>query len=200
MSATRLTVLGDSFVEGRGDPAPGGGFRGWVPRLAELLGVPPRSIRNLGVHGATTSDVLDRQLPGALAGKPPLIGVVVGVNDLVSAYEPARFADNLHTLFTALSGMDTTVVTADYPDIPANLPVPPAFRQLLRDRFAEANAVLHEVTAANGTHCLRLAAAPEWADRAMWSADGLHPSPLGHRRFAEEAAGLVAAATGLVAA
>lgn len=184
MPTIRLTALGDSFVEGRGDPAPGG-YHGWVPRLAGLLGLPQGAVRNLGTYQATTQDVVEAQLPRALAGKPPLIGVIVGVNDLVTGYDPRRFRRNLATIFGSLSGMDTAVCTANYPDIPGNLPVPDGFRKLLRDRFAEANGVLAEVTAATGTLCLDLAADPEWRNRAMWSADGLHPSPLGHRRFAE---------------
>jgi lysophospholipase L1-like esterase len=189
----RLTVLGDSFVEGQGDPAPGGGYHGWVPRFADLLGLPAAAVRNLGTYQATTQDVANRQLPKALAAKPPLIGVIVGVNDLVQDYDPQRFRRNLHTIFGALSGMDTTVFTANYPDIPGNLPVPDGFRRLLRIRFAEANAALADVTAVTGTLRVDLAGAPEWAEKAMWSPDGLHPSPLGHRRFAETVSDHVAA-------
>jgi lysophospholipase L1-like esterase len=188
MPTIRLTALGDSFVEGRGDPVPGG-YHGWVPRLAELIGLPGGAVRNLGTYQATTQDVVDTQLPSALAAKPPLIAVVAGVNDLVTDYDPRRFRRNLGTIFGSLRGMDTTVCTANYPDIPGNLPVPGGFRKLLRARFAEANDVLAEVTAATGTLCLDLAADPEWHGRALWSADGLHPSPLGHRRFAEAIAG-----------
>jgi lysophospholipase L1-like esterase len=148
MQKIRLTALGDSFVEGRGAPVPGG-YHGWVPRLAELLGLPHGAVRNLGTYQATTGDVVETQLPKVLAGKPPLIGVIVGVNDLVTAYEPQRFRRNLSTLFGSLRGMDTTVCTANYPDIPGNLPVPDGFRRLLRNRFDEANGVLAEVTAAS---------------------------------------------------
>ena len=77
MPTFRLTALGDSFVEGRGDPSHAGSWHGWVPRLAEMLGIAPSSVRNLGVHMATTQDVVDRQLGTALANKSPLIGVVV---------------------------------------------------------------------------------------------------------------------------
>ncbi|SDD34306.1 SGNH/GDSL hydrolase family protein [Actinokineospora iranica] len=200
MPTTRLTVLGDSFVEGRGDPRPGGGYHGWVPRLADSLGLPAAAVRNLGAYQATTQVVLDQQLDRALAGKAPLIGVIVGVNDLVTDYHPIRFRRNLGSIFGVLTGMDTTVVTASYPDIPANLPVPEGFRTLLRGRFAEANAVLREVTDQTGTLCLDIAADPAWARADMWSEDGLHPSPQGHRVFAKSVADLLARVSGLVAA
>jgi len=75
--------------------------------------------------------------------------------------------------------------------------VPESFRRLLRERFAAANAVLAEVTRETGTLCLDLANRPAWAGRALWSADGLHPSPDGHRAFADAMADLVTEATGL---
>ncbi|GAB4587115.1 SGNH/GDSL hydrolase family protein [Nocardia sp. IFM 10818] len=192
MPAIRLTTLGDSFVEGRGDAAPGGEWYGWVPRLSDMLGLPRDSVRNLGTYQATTQHVVQHQLARALTNKAPVIGVVVGVNDLVGDFDPARFRRNLATIFDQLCGMDTVVFTATYADIPANLPVPEVFRGLLRDRFAWANDALRETTARTGTLCLDVTAIPEWADPDMWSPDGLHPSPRGHQWFAREVAELLA--------
>lgn len=197
MPAIRLAALGDSFVEGRGDPDLTGPFYGWVPRLAELLGIARRSVLNLGTHQATTQHVAEQQLPAVLANKPPMIGVIVGVNDLVSDYDPVRFRQNLATIYSSLRGLDTTVFTATYPDIPKNLAVPDVFRGLLRQRFAEANSVLREITAATGTLCLDVTAIREWSEPRMWAEDGLHPSVLGHRVFAEQLTEFVARATGL---
>lgn len=197
MPTFRLTALGDSFVEGRGDPSHAGSWHGWVPRLAEMLGIAPSSVRNLGVHMATTQDVVDRQLGAALANKSPLIGVVVGVNDLLSDFDLARMRRNLSTIFGNLAGMDTVVFTATYADIPRNLPLPETFRGLLRSRFAAANEALAEITRASGALCLDVTAPSQWADPAFWAADGLHPSPLGHRHFAEGVAGLLERVAGV---
>lgn len=197
MPAIRMAALGDSFVEGRGDPDLRGPFHGWVPRLAHQLGIPDSGVLRLGAHQATTQDVVDRQLAPALVNKPPLIGVVVGVNDLVSAYDPVRFARNLGTIFDRLGGSDTEVFTATYPDIPHNLPVPARFRELLRGRFEEANGVLRQVCATTGTHVLDIARLPEWSGSALWAEDGLHPNEEGHRRFADSIAELLDRATGL---
>jgi lysophospholipase L1-like esterase len=186
-----LTALGDSFVEGRGDPSDAGAWHGWVPRLAEMLGVPPAGVRNLGAHMATTQDVVDRQLGTALLHKSPLIGVVVGVNDLLSDFDLTRMRRNLSTVFASLAGMDTVVFTATYADIPRNLPLPESFRRLLRTRFAAANETLAEITRATGTLCLDVTTPPRWSDPAWWAADGLHPSPLGHKHFAADIAELL---------
>ncbi len=191
MRTHRLTVLGDSFVEGRGDPGPTGEFRGWVPTLASLLGIRSGGWRNLGAHQATTQVVVDTQLARAVAHKSPLIGVVVGTNDLVSDYDPARYRANIDRIVGELSGFDTTVFIATHPDIPANLPVPEPFRDLLRARFAEANEHLRDVARRSDLILLDIARCPRWADPAVWSADGLHPNPAGHRLFAETVAALV---------
>jgi lysophospholipase L1-like esterase len=197
MAAIRLTALGDSFVEGRGDPGATGAGYGWVLRLATLLGVPEQRVRNLGTHQATTQQVVDHQLPWALANKSPVIGVIVGVNDLVSDFHPVRFRDNLTTIFGGLTGMDTVVFTATYADIPANLVVPETFRALLRERFAMANEMLRAITAATGALCLDVTTVAEWSQPDMWVADGLHPSPRGHQWFAESVAGLLERAIGM---
>ena len=200
MATIRLAALGDSFVEGRGDPGADGRWVGWVSRLADLLGIGQRGCLNLGAFEATTQRVADEQLPVALVRKAPLIGVIVGVNDLVSDYEPARFATNLNRVFDGLSGQGTTLFTATYPDIPGNLSVPKQFRELLRGRFARANDTLRAAVARTHALCLDVTEMPEWRDPARWSADGLHPSPLGHQRFAEEVANLIAWETGVAVA
>ncbi|MVU80471.1 SGNH/GDSL hydrolase family protein [Nocardia sp. ET3-3] len=193
MTGVGLVALGDSFVEGRGDPAVGGGYRGWVARLGAQLGLRPNGIRNLGVHGATTGDVLREQLPHAVRAE--LYGVVVGVNDLVSAFDPDAFEANLDALFGALTATGATVFTADYPDIPARLPVPDGFRGLLRERFAFANAAMARVTADHGVLLLELSAESGWERAGTWTEDGLHPSPSGHRLFAASAAELISTIT-----
>ncbi|MFC0453334.1 SGNH/GDSL hydrolase family protein [Rhodococcus jostii] len=195
MTGQGLTVLGDSFVEGRGDPVQDGGYRGWVPRFAGQIGLRSSRVRNLGTHGATTGDVVETQLASALGSRAPLVGVVVGVNDLVSDYAPDRFARNLRTIFGDLRGSGATVFTATYPDIPARLPVPDGFKSLLRERFAEANDVLVDVVTDTGSLLIDLRAGTEWGRDDMWTSDGLHPSPEGHRSFAAAAADLVSRAS-----
>ena len=197
MPAFRLTALGDSFVEGRGDPSTTGSWHGWVPRLAEMLAIPPSGVRNLGAHTATTQHVVDRQLDTALLHKSPLIGVIVGVNDLVSDFDPERMRRNLSKIFGRLRGMDTVVFTATYADIPGNLPLPEKFRALLRRRFEAANETLAQIATATGALCVDVAAESQWSDPAFWSADGLHPSPLGHQYFAESVADLLERAAGV---
>lgn len=206
MSGAAFVALGDSFVEGRGDVR-AGRYHGWVPRFAGQLGVPTSRVRNLGAHGATTTHVVDRQLGDALArlGAPATrqastVGVIVGVNDLVSDYEATRYAANLRTILGRLNDTAAVIFTATYPDIPARLPVPENYRTLLRDRFGQANQALRSAAADTGTEVIDLLADPAWSRDEMWCADGLHPSSRGHAAFAARAVELVSARTGTVAA
>ncbi|MGW3290803.1 SGNH/GDSL hydrolase family protein [Streptomyces sp. NPDC001002] len=201
MPTNRLTVIGDSFVEGWGDPAADGGFHGWAARLADLLDLPPGSVRNLGQYGSTTQRVVNRQLPRALAGKAPIIGVVVGVNDLLGDYDARRYRRNMRTILESLAGADTTVLTANYPDFLRDQPSPAVSHQAMYDRFEEGNAVVEELAASTGAILVDVRRPRKWREAAMWADDNLHPGPLGHQVFAEDAAaGLLAGTVGVVAA
>lgn len=196
MSAYELVVLGDSFAEGRGDPAPDGGHIGWVPRVAQALGIDRTAVLNLGTHGAFSQDVLDSQLPRIADVTTPLLGVAVGGNDLVRAYDAQRFPANLREIFTTATAVPGRVVfTHDYPDIPGRIPgLPEELRTQLRARFAEANAFLAQLCDELGVLRYGLATAELTNDADMWYPDGIHPSALGHRAIAAEIAALLSAA------
>ena len=80
---TTFAALGDSITLGVGDPAPGGGWRGWAAFLAESL--PGGRLVNLAANGARAADVERTQLPRALELRPDVASVVVGVNDILRA-------------------------------------------------------------------------------------------------------------------
>jgi lysophospholipase L1-like esterase len=187
-----MVVLGDSFAEGRGDPLPGGGFGGWVPRVAHRLGV--TDVLNLGTFGALTTDVLATQLPAVAEVDAPLWGVAIGGNDLVRAYDRDAVHANLRTILDAVTAPGRTVFTHDYPAIPDRIPgLPEETRALLRERFADANTHLAALCDELGVHRYGLAAAPLTADAAMWYPDGIHPSAAGHAAIADEIAAMLAA-------
>ena len=52
---TTFAALGDSITLGVGDPAPGGGWRGWAALLARSL--PGGHLVNLAANGARAADV-----------------------------------------------------------------------------------------------------------------------------------------------
>ncbi len=191
-----MVVLGDSFAEGRGDPGPDGAYVGWVPRVARLLGIAESTVLNLGSYGALTQDVVDVQLARIADVDTPLLGVAVGGNDLVRAYDPDRFRSNLRTILEAVAAPGRTVFTHDYPDIPGRIPgLPEETRALLRGRFDEANAFLADLCSELRVLCYGLSTAELTQDAAMWYPDGIHPSALGHRTIAIEIAAMLSAST-----
>jgi lysophospholipase L1-like esterase len=192
-------VIGDSFVEGRGDPDPVGGYRGWVGHLAAAVGIPRAGCLNLGRHGATTQQAVDEQLDLALAAGAPLAGFVVGVNDLIGDWHLERYRRNILVIIEKLTGSAGVVFTTTYPDVTGRIPVHPTLRPVLRRRFYEANEFLRGAAAHAGVLCLDITADPRAADGGMWTDDGLHPSPAGHRYFGEAVAAMVGFASGTTA-
>lgn len=192
MSELKLTVIGDSFAEGRGGTVrTDGSFAGFTVQMTKMLGI-SGGILNLGSFGATTQDVVDRQLSVALENPAPLMGVIVGGNDLVTGYHRDRFRRNLRHIHASLARPGTLVFTTNWPNIPDRLPdLDDRVRAVLRERFAQANEYLDELVDELGLICLDLVHAPITADPAMWCPDGMHPSPAGHQVIGTAMADLI---------
>lgn len=193
---TKLVLLGDSVVEGRGDPGPGG-YRGWAPLFAEHLGIARPDCLNLGAHLATTQTVIDHQLPVAAARRAGLAGVIVGFNDIVGEYDGDTFRRNLELIFTSLGRHATVMFTATYPDVARRLTLDAARRPVMRSRIDDANAALRALSLRHPVVCLDIARSDDWLRPELWADDGLHPGPAGHRLFAEHVAQLVSDAMGI---
>jgi lysophospholipase L1-like esterase len=187
-----LTVVGDSFAEGRGDPARDGSWIGWAPRTAAALGIPRGRVLNIARYGAMTRDVISAQLPTARAARSPLVGVAVGGNDLIRAYSRTRFEKNFARILSVLSGSETILFTFTFPDLPTLLPLPPAVREVLRPRFEAANDYVREIAADHGALCVEVRRIPGVDDPALWSSDRLHPNAAGHALLADHLGVLLA--------
>ncbi|MFF2506879.1 SGNH/GDSL hydrolase family protein [Streptomyces sp. NPDC058067] len=182
----RFVALGDSLTEGVGDPV-GDTWRGWAALLAAGLapdGVPVE-FHNLAVSGAQTHDVLDRQLPAALALGPDVASVVVGVNDtLRRTFDIHAVAARLDQVYAALTEQGAVLLTACLPDPGAMLGLPGLLGHPLARRQQAVNSVVHALSDRYGAVHLHAAEEAWVADRAMWSADRLHPGERGHRVLA----------------
>ncbi|MGW2887987.1 SGNH/GDSL hydrolase family protein [Streptomyces griseoruber] len=202
MRRVRFVALGDSLTEGVGDPA-GDGWRGWAALLAAGLteesagsagsmgsAAPTESVgsvefTNLAVSGAQTRDVLERQLPAGLALRPDLVSVVVGVNDtLRCTFDIHAVAARLDTVYAAFAEQGAVLLTACLPDPGAMLGLPGALARPLARRQRAVNTVVHALSERYGAVHLHAAEGPWLTDRAMWSADRLHPGERGHRQLA----------------
>lgn len=179
---TSFMALGDSFTEGMSDELPDGTFRGWADRLAEMLaeGNPGFSYANVAVRGKMLQEIVDEQLPVALAARPDLVSVCAGGNDIVS---PGSNIDQVGAVFDAMvgrlvdAGIDVLLFTG--PDVREVAVV-----NRLRGKVALYNAHLHAIAQKYGTRMVDLWAMDSLKDPRAFNEDRLHFSPQGHRRIA----------------
>ncbi|WP_287928383.1 SGNH/GDSL hydrolase family protein [Arthrobacter sp.] len=180
----RFVALGDSLTEGLGDPDPGSphGFRGWADRVAEELsaGSTGFSYANLAVRGLQLRQVIDTEVPRALALHPDLVSIQGGGNDLLHAgADPDKLADALERAVRELRALDATVVVFVGPD---------SGRSTIMGQFRTKIAIFNEnvrgLCARNDALVADMWAMTELADARMWSPDRLHPSAMGHHAVA----------------
>lgn len=188
-AVSTYVALGDSFTAGRESVE---GER-WADRLAtSLRGANPRlTYRNLAVDGASSADVLE-QLPEAIELRPDLVTVICGANDVlltsrpdVAGYEE-RFSEILGRLGDALP--EAAIMTTTAPESWHFMELRPRTKARLVQALADLNASTREVAARHRVPCLDVVGHPGLSDRANFSADGLHPSAVGHKRAAREIA------------
>jgi lysophospholipase L1-like esterase len=185
-----FVALGDSTTVGVGDPIPNGRWRGWAVQLASSLEL---ELHNVAASGARTADVAATQLPAALALRPRLASVVVGVNDtLRDRFDPAAISRAVSTTVAALTDVGAVVLTARLPDPGRMFGLPAALARPLARRMAAVNAITDAVSARYGTVHVDVANDPLTYDRRMWSVDRLHPGERGHRLLARSFADALA--------
>ncbi|MGH3432368.1 MAG: SGNH/GDSL hydrolase family protein [Thermocrispum sp.] len=179
---TSFMALGDSFTEGMTDVLPDGTYRGWADRLAEILadGNPDFSYANPALRGKMLQEIVDEQLPMALAARPDLVTVCAGGNDIVS---PGSNIDQVGAVFDDMvrqlvdAGIDVLIFTG--PDVREVAVV-----NRLRGKVALYNAHLHSIAQKYRTRMVDLWAMESLKDPRAFAEDRLHFSPEAHRRIA----------------
>src|ERR1700678_4088686 len=180
---TRIVTLGDSITMGMGDPAPGGGWRGWARYLAAGLERP--ELHNLAVRGAQAKHVERDQLPAALELRPGIASVVVEITDTLRAgFDPVRTGQATARPVAALTASGATVLTMRLPDPAQMFGLPAGLARPLSRRMRAVNAEMDRIAAHYGTIHWDASADPETYDRRNWSVDRLHPNERGHRLIA----------------
>jgi len=180
-------ALGDSTAVGVG-AAKGGGY---PERLAGKLrpAYPGLELLNLGQSGATASGVLADQVPRALATKPRLITLGIGINDVGLQLPDDAFALNLEEIVVPLRRLEAPIAIANIPD----LALAPAVAGLVPRSIYERRIELfnEHVAATAARHGLTLIDLYGWSRDALpgrpelFSSDGFHPSARGYDVWAE---------------
>jgi len=179
-------ALGDSFTEGVGDPYPDGTWRGWADRFAAQLAAASPGLRyaNLAIRGRVLKQVVDEQVPAAVALAPDLVSIAAGGNDLLRPKsDPDALAATFEQAVEALRQAGSQVMLFTGFD-PGGFPV----IRLIRGKAAAFNAQLRLIARKHG--CLQV---DLWSMRVLrdpreWCEDRLHLAADGHRRVALRAA------------
>jgi lysophospholipase L1-like esterase len=187
-----LATLGDSTSVGLGDPLPGGGWRGFPILLRDALDAPV--LVNPSFTGARMANVRHEQLPDAVAARPDVAVLFVGMNDtLRSDFDPRTLRDDCAATTAALRAAGAHVLMLRYHDHTRVFRLPGPLQRALLRRINALNAVTDAVAATDrrGIGVLDLDLLPGGYDRAAWAVDRLHPSERGHRMLASGFAGLL---------
>ncbi|TNC27067.1 SGNH/GDSL hydrolase family protein [Amycolatopsis alkalitolerans] len=193
-------MLGDSTAVGLGDPVPGRGWRGVGPFVARALDIAPAGYLNTAFTGARMRCVRYDQLPVAIAHRPDVAVVIVGMNDtLRSDFDAAGMAADLDQVVTELTASGAVVVPVRFHDHGKVFRLPGPLYRALAARIDELNEAVDGIVHRHGVPCLDLAEMPGAYDLSSWSVDRLHPSELGHRMLARGFTDLLAA-TGITVA
>jgi lysophospholipase L1-like esterase len=177
-----FVAVGDSFTEGVGDPYPDGTFRGWADRFAEHLAAASPGLRyaNLAIRGKVLRQVIDEQIPAAIALAPDLVSIAAGGNDLLRPKaDPDALAATFGHAVAALRQAGSQVMIFTGFD-PGGFPV----IRLIRGKAAAFNAQLRETASKHGCLHVDLWAMRVLADPRAWCEDRLHLAADGHRRVA----------------
>jgi lysophospholipase L1-like esterase len=184
---TRYVAIGDSQTEGLWDGDDVVGLRGFADRLALMIDshYPGLHYANLAIRGTLVADVLREQVPPALAMRPDLISVCVGMNDVIQPGRSfGRALVDLETLYTALAGSGATVVTTTFPNVAQFLPL----GWLVSGRLGRINDAIRDAAARYEFRLVDLYDAPSMRDLDTWDIDRVHASTTGHMLFAAAAA------------
>lgn len=181
-------ALGDSTAQGIGASHPEATYVSRLhQRLRELY--PQARLENLSADGATSADVVQKQLPRALALEPQLVTLSVGPNDITTRVPVEQFESNVGRMLTALGETRAVAVVNLLPD----LAITPRFRTsqwrgAVGRATTEYNRALEAVAKRHGVQLIDLyhASQEEVPGRPeLIGADGYHPSDAGHGRWAE---------------
>ena len=183
----RYVAIGDSQTEGLWDGDEAVGFVGFADRLAALLDshYPGLHYANLAIRGKLVADVLTEQVPLALAMRPDLITVCVGMNDVIQpGWSFGRALTDLEYVYAALAESEATVVTTTFPNVAQFLPL----GRLVSGRLARINDAIRAAAEQYDFRLVDLYSAPSMRDLDTWDIDRVHASTKGHILFAAAAA------------
>jgi acyl-CoA thioesterase I len=179
-------AVGDSTGIGLGARDGGGYVDQLFARIEQKL--PGSTLINLSAAGATTADVINKQITKLDDTRATLITICVGVNDLMHGREAKQFAENYETLVVKLRQPGRLIVVANLPDVASAPALKGMADESLRSRLGQFNKAIEGIArryAVPLVDLYKLSGEMTGARPEFFSSDGLHPSDLGYAHWAE---------------
>jgi lysophospholipase L1-like esterase len=161
-SGDQIIAFGDSLVEGVG-ATPGADM---VSVLSRRLGIP---IVNAGRRGDTTEAALARLDAAVLSGRPRVVLILLGGNDILRRVPRATTLENLRTIVDRIRARGAAVVLAT----------------IELDFFAGPDDSDYEALAAGTSSALVPDILAGMLGRRELMADGIHPNNRGYELMAD---------------
>lgn len=179
----RYVALGDSFTEGVGDPYLRGGERGWADRVALELARRDTLVgyANLAVRGRLLGQIVQEQVPRAVALRPDLVTISGGINDaLRRTWDLEAMTRHLDEGIGSLcaTGADVVIVGFGRPSNRSRL------MRTVEGRLEGYRLAIHAVAQRHGALVVDFWDQTVFDDPRFWSEDRLHLNPVGHQRVA----------------
>jgi lysophospholipase L1-like esterase len=181
----KFAALGDSFTEGLEDQSRADGrHRGWADRVADRLAARSDGLAyaNLAVRGRLVADVIEEQVPRAVAMTPDLVTLGAGVNDTLRPRFDLRAAATAMDRGVRLlrgGGADVLLFTFGDPSRRSRVMRPVA------DRIRALNSAVEAIADRYGCRRVNFWDVAAFDDPQLWSDDWLHLAPAGHELVAE---------------
>ena len=143
---------------------------------------------NLCAAGATTADVVNKQITRLDGTRATLVTICVGMNDLLRGREAEQFTEDYETLVAKLRQRSRLVVVANLPDITSAPAMKGMTGEPLRSRLKQFNKSIEEIARRHRVPMVdlyQLSSETTQSRPEFFSSDGLHPSDLGYAHWAE---------------
>lgn len=179
----RLGALGDSIVQGIGDPVDGYDERSWLDRVADALRreQPGLDVLNLGRRDRVAAEIARDQLPAVEAFAPDLVFVNGGANDMFRGrFDPEAVRAEYEPMIARLVATGATVVTWTMFDIRQALELPEPWGSRLAERYDPLQELVRDVSRRYDTVLVDFGAESASTDPGIYSADLLHLNMRGH--------------------
>ena len=184
-------ALGDSYTIGTGSSGRPRGFPALLARHLATASGRLVSVRNMGVDGYTTDDVIRHELPVLERIAPDVVSVLIGANDVVQGRSREDYQASLTWIYDAIASRleaPARAVAISVPDWSV-APAAPAFGDVARIRLVidGVNAVARAAAAARGFLWVDLAdvSRSRATEPGWFAADGLHPTSAQYTAWTE---------------